>query len=214
MTLYNIFEFILERADYKTMIPLSIVIGILVGFIPWIGSELSLSRTFVFFPFYVIGYYAKELNILPRINTKKVRHITIIVSILILILILNYNDILSIKILKGKYSYYDIGNIKPIIACIERILFYMFSIIVSISFLNLVPRKEGILTILGRNTLYIYLTQGMILKTFITEKILFNNKVIGTLFLFICAIIMTIILTKMIKEIKKGKIYRLEEVNG
>lgn len=214
MIFYNLFEFILEKTSYKIMIPISIIVGLLVGFIPWIGSTLSLSRTFVFFPFYILGYYAKDLDLLSKIKTKKVKNITIILSIIILLLILNYNDILSIKILKGKYSYYDINNVGLIIACAERLLFYIFSIIVSIAFLNLVPKKESILTTLGQNTLYIYLTQGMILKTFITEKILLNNRVVGTLLLFICAFILTILFTKLIKQLKKVKRYRLEEANG
>lgn len=211
---YNLFEFALEKVNYKIMLPISIIVGLLVGFIPWIGATLSLSRTFVFFPFYVLGYYARNLKILSKITEKKVKIITIILSLIILLLILNYNDILSIKILKGKFNYYDISNINPIVACGQRILFYIASTIVSIAFLNLIPKSQSFLTVLGRNTLYIYLTQGMILKTFITEKILLDNRVVGTLLLFVCACILTTIFTKLIKQIKKIKQYRLEEVNG
>ena len=211
MIFYNIVEPFLEKINYKIMIPLSFGIGLLVGFIPIIGRTLSLSRTFVFFPFYVLGYYAKELDLLSKIKTKKVKNITIILSIILLLFILNYNDILSIKILKGKYSYFDINSLNVIEACMQRILFYILSIIVSIAFLNLIPKKENILTILGKNTLYIYLTQGMILKTFVTEKILLDNRVVGTLLLFVCAFILTIILTKIINKIKK---YRMEIVDG
>ncbi len=214
MIFYNIFEFVLEKINYKIMIPLSIVIGLIVGFIPWIGSTLSLSRTFVFFPFYVFGYYAKELKILEKIKTKKIKTLTIILSIIILLVILNCSNILSIKILKGKYSYYDIDTISIIIPFLERGLFYIASIIVSIAFLNLIPKGHSFITVIGRNTLYIYLTQGMILKTFITEKILLDNRILGTLLLFICACILTFLGTKAIKEFKKLKNYKLEVING
>lgn len=214
MIFYNLLEIILEKSTYKIMIPLSIVLGLLAGFIPIIGKTLSLSRTFVFFPFYVLGYYAKDLDILSKITTKKVKIITIILSIIILILILNYNGILSIKILKGKYSYFDIDSINIFLAALQRLLFYAISIIVSIAFFNLVPKKESILTTLGRNTLYIYLTQGMILKTFVTEKILLDNRLVGTLLLFICAFLLTILFTKIILKFQKMKKYRMEVANG
>lgn len=214
MIFYNIAEIILEKISYKVMIPLSFVAGLLIGFIPIIGATLSLSRTFVFFPFYVLGYYAKDLKLLSKIKTKRVKTVTIILSIIILIIILNYNNILSIKILKGKYSYFDIDNVNIILACGERLLFYIVSIIVSIAFLNLVPKKESMLTTLGRNTLYIYLTQGMILKTFVTEKILLDNRVVGTLLLFLCVFLLTILFTKIINRINEYKNYKLEVING
>lgn len=214
MIFYNLSEFFLEKSNYKVMIPLSIIIGLLAGFVPLIGETLSLSRTFVFFPFYVIGYYAKDLNLLEKIKTKKIKILSIALSIVILIFILNFDNILSIKILKGKYSYFDINSFNIWAACGQRLLFYILSMIVSIGFLNLVPKKENFLTTLGRNTLYIYLTQGMILKTFVTEKILLNNRVVGTLLLFICAFILTILFTKIINQIQKIKKYKMETANG
>ena len=214
MIFYNKAEWILEKVSYKIMIPISIIIGLVVGFIPIIGSTLSLSRTFVFFPFYVLGYYAKDLNLLSKIKTKQVKTITIILSIIILIVILNYNSILSIKILKGKYSYFDIDNVNIILVCGERLLFYIVSIIVSIAFLNLVPKKESMLTTLGRNTLYIYLTQGMILKTFVTKKILLDNRIVGTLLLFLCAFILTIVVTRIINKVQSYKKYKMEVIHG
>ncbi len=214
MIFYNLSEFFLEKSNYKVMIPLSIIIGLLAGFVPLIGETLSLSRTFVFFSFYVIGYYAKDLNLLEKIKTKKIKILSIALSIVILIFILKFDNILSIKILKGKYSYFDINSLNIWAACGQRLLFYILSMIVSIGFLNLVPKKENFLTTLGRNTLYIYLTQGMILKTFVTEKILLNNRVVGTLLLFICAFILTILFTKILNQIQKIKKYKMEAANG
>lgn len=213
MIFYNAFEYIMDKISGKIMIPLSLIIGLIAGFVPILGATLSLSRTFVFLPFYVIGYYAKNYNLLEKITTKEVKRVTIILSIIILVILLSQNSIISIKILKGKYSYYDITSVNIGIAFLERAIFYLFSLIVSIGFLNLIPKKESILTSIGRNTLYIYLTQGMILKTFITEKILLNNQVVGTLLLFISALILTILFTKTINNIKYVAKHKWEVVN-
>lgn len=214
MIFYNLSEVILERTNYKIMIPLSFVIGLLAGFIPIIGEVLSLSRTFVFYPFFVLGYYAKDIDLLKKVKSNKIKIASIILSLLILLLILNNNSLLSIKILKGKVSYFDIESLTLIEACFQRFMFYILSIIVSIGFLNIVPEKETIMTTLGRNTLYIYLTQGMILKTFVTEKVLLNNEVVGTIILFICALILTILFTKLIYSMTKIKNYKWEVLNG
>ena len=210
MMTYTLADFILEKVNYKVMIPLSFIIGLISGFIPFFGETLSLSRSFVFFPFYVLGYYAKDLDLFNKIKETKIKNSTIIISIVILIIILCFDDILSINILKGKYNYFDINSINPIIAFFQRLLFYGLSLIVTTAFLNLVPSKESFLTKLGRNTLYIYLTQGMILKTFITEKFLLNNEVLGTAILFFLACILTIIFTKIIKKLTKLIKYKLE----
>lgn len=210
MMSYTLTDFILEKVNYKVMIPLSFIIGLLSGFIPIFGETLSLSRTFVFFPFYVLGYYAKDLDLFNKIKLPKIKKSTIVISIIILIVILCFDDILSIKILKGKYNYFDIDNITPIIAFLQRLLFYGLSLIVTIAFLNLVPSKESFLTKLGRNTLYIYLTQGIILKTFITEEFLLNNEVIGTVILFSLACILTVLFTKIIKKITNIIKYKME----
>ena len=127
MITYNLLEFILEKCKAKVMIPLSFIVGLLAGFIPFIGETLSLSRNFVFFPFYVLGYYAKDLDLLTKIKTNKVKLITIIASCLILILILNFNNLLPIKILKGKFSYFDINSANVLLVCGQRILFYIFT---------------------------------------------------------------------------------------
>lgn len=210
MMTYTLTDFILEKVNYKIMIPLSFIIGLISGFIPIFGETLSLSRSFVFFPFYVLGYYSKDLDLFNKIKQSKIKKSTIIISIIILIVTLCFDDILSIKILKGKYNYFDIDSITPIIAFLQRLLFYGLSLIVTTSFLNLVQVKESFLTKLGRNTLYIYLTQGMILKTFITEKILLNNEFLGTIILFSLACILTILFTKIIKKITKLIKYRME----
>lgn len=210
MMSYTLTDFILEKVNYKVMIPLSFIIGLLSGFIPIFGETLSLSRTFVFFPFYVLGYYAKDLDLFNKIKLPKIKKSTIVISIIILIVILCFDDILSIKILKGKYNYFDIDNITPIIAFLQRLLFYGLSLIVTTAFLNLVPSKESFLTKLGRNTLYIYLTQGIILKTFITEEFLLNNEVIGTVILFSLACILTVLFTKIIKKITNIIKYKME----
>lgn len=183
LTTYYLLDYILEKVSYKIMIPLAFILSLLSGFIPFIGSFLSLARTFTFLPFYVLGYYAKDLDLFNKMKNNKAKWISIIGSIMILILLLVFPKFFPLNLLKGKYNYYDISS-NLLNVFLKRILFYICSIIVSIAFFNLVPNKKSILTKLGQNTLYIYLTQGVILKTFVTKKILVSNYILGTIFMF------------------------------
>ena len=54
----------------------------------------------------------------------------------------------------------------------------------------------------------------MILKTFVTEKILLNNRIVGTLLLFLCAFILTIVVTRIINKVQSYKKYKMEVIHG
>ena len=41
-------------------ITIALLIGLFVGYVDWINNYLSLSRTFVFLPFFLLGYYMRK----------------------------------------------------------------------------------------------------------------------------------------------------------
>lgn len=187
---YLLLEYLFKKINYKVMIPLSLVISLAAGFIPLIGEWASLARTFTFLPFYVVGFYAKDLNIIEKLQSDKFKETFMVLSVLILILSLVYGDILPYRLLRGKYSYYDVtGDLLSVF--LKRIIFYVFSIIVSITFLKVIPKKETIFTKIGQNTLYIYLTQGAILKTLVTLNLMPGNIVLGNVWSIIAVVILT-----------------------
>lgn len=202
MITYLILEYVFEKMNYKIMIPLSFVISLVAGFIPFIGEYASLARTFTFLPFYVIGFYAKDLKLVDKLRSEKFRKTFIIASVIILILLLLNDDIMPYRLLRGKYSYYDVtGSLASVF--FKRILFYIFSLIVSGTFFKVMSDKETIFTKLGQNTLYIYLTQGAILKTLVTYNLLFDNEILGTIITLILLIILTTVFEKAIACVKK-----------
>lgn len=42
---------------------ISLIIGLAVGYADWISNYLSLSRTFVFFPLFLLGYYLEKSHL-------------------------------------------------------------------------------------------------------------------------------------------------------
>ena len=209
MITYLILEYAFEKANYKIMIPLSFVISLAIGFIPFIGEYASLARTFTFLPFYVIGFYAKDLKLVDKLRSENFRKTFIIASVIILILLLLNDDIMPYRLLRGKYSYYDVtGSLASVF--LKRILFYIFSLIVSVAFFKIVPSGETLFTKLGQNTLYIYLTQGAIIKTLVTYDLMFDNVVLGNILLFIIVVVLTFVFGKIINYLKDNIKERLE----
>lgn len=208
MITYLILEYLFDKISYKVMIPLSFIISLFIGFIPFIGEWASLARTFTFLPFYVIGFYAKDLKLIEKLQSDNFKKTFIVFSVLILILSFVYDDILPFRLLRGKYSYYEItGDLLSVF--LKRIIFYIFSIIVSITFFKVISKKETIFTKIGQNTLYIYLVQGAIMKTLVTLNLLPSNIVLGNVLSIFILIIFTFAIAKFItcfKNIIKEKI--------
>lgn len=208
MITYLILEYLFDKISYKVMIPLSFIISLFIGFIPFIGEWASLARTFTFLPFYVIGFYAKDLKLIEKLQSDNFKKTFIVFSVLILILSFVYDDILPFRLLRGKYSYYEItGDLLSVF--LKRIIFYIFSIIVSITFFKIIFKKETIFTKIGQNTLYIYLVQGAIMKTLVTLNLMPSNIVFGNVLSIFILIIFTFAIAKFItcfKNIIKEKI--------
>ncbi len=199
---YQLMEYVMDKVPGKVMIPLSVIVGVLSGFIPSLGLELSLARSCTFFPFYAIGYYSKDLDIIKLKSNKRWKYIMIISASVLLYFLLNNNSFFSLKLLKGAYSYNDItGN--NIMLAYKRLLSYGVAGIISVGFLYLVPNKESIFTRLGRNTLYIYLTQGLVLKTFISKGLMLEDPIIGSIQLFLITVAITVSFAIIIPKCKK-----------
>src|SRR3954454_22651163 len=60
---------------------LAAVIGIAIGYFDHVGSYLSLSRTFVFFPYFLLGFLLEQKNFKL---VKKIKHSTVIGSVVLL----------------------------------------------------------------------------------------------------------------------------------
>src|SRR5699024_10544651 len=59
-------------------VAIAVEIGLIVGYFGEIGHTFSLSRTFVFFPFFLIGYWLKEEHVM-LLKTKAAKIISVVV---------------------------------------------------------------------------------------------------------------------------------------
>ena len=134
------------------IIVLSIAISLLAGFHPSIGFELSLSKTLVYFPFFVLGHYCSTDTI------EKIRKIPnyLSMSILAAALILSYIflDDNTYKLITGGRSYYETGY-SVINSFFMRSVTYPVSIVLGICIMSVIPVIEKA-AFLGAKTLTFY----------------------------------------------------------
>lgn len=174
----------------KYILPISFIFGILIGFIPN-GSILSFSRTIVFLPFFLLGYYTDINNVKKIFN--KVNFGVCIAGILLFIIIsffISNKAILDYKFLYGSHSYKELGmNIYIGIIC--RILLYICSIILSLFVVYIIPKNKTFFTHIGKSTMYVYVFHTYIVllifylipswnKSIITDFIIISSPLLVT----------------------------------
>ncbi|PFA69352.1 acyltransferase [Bacillus sp. AFS015802] len=138
-------------------------LGLLVGFADVISNYLSLSRTFVFFPIFLMGYYMEKEHF-EYFKTSKAR---IVAGSLFVIVFLGMYFIpeFSDKWLLGSKPYGDF-EWNSAISMVVRAAVYLLNVVMIFSFFTFVPTKRQFFTKWGKNTLYVYLLHGFLIRLF------------------------------------------------
>lgn len=180
---------------------LTILQSLLIGFVHWIGYPLSLSRFFVFLPYFIAGYLLKEKSDLskiknfPTVLSSGILLITICVSFFV-----NSN---FDRILFGSFSY-DISNTEIVSACLCRGLCYIITPILMITFSTVII-KYNICSFLGKYTLGIYLFHSIILK--VIKKFIYHYQWHLNIGIIAVLMILLIIVTYKMSKHKYSQIF-------
>ncbi|MDV4150052.1 acyltransferase family protein [Clostridium sp. AL.422] len=140
---------------FKNILIGSFLIGAVIGVIPSVGSMLSISRTIVFLPFFLLGYYTKEEHLNKIGNFNKLLAIQGITIVLIFTIYIVNVDLFDYKFLYYSYSFEELGMSLGI-GIILRLVLYVAAILFSICVIALVPKKRKPFTNLGKATMNIY----------------------------------------------------------
>jgi fucose 4-O-acetylase-like acetyltransferase len=165
-----------------------------VGYLPFDGYILGISRTFVFFPFFLLGHRLSP-EIFDKIKFSRRKTISIIFLVMSLFFFLVYNKIdyhIFYGVLAspvtyniGVHSFYRLGSL-------------FFSLLLSLAFLQLLPKEKNYFSHFGSNSLSPYIWHGFGVKTLILINIfspLINNQFLFLSSSFIVAIILGLTLS-------------------
>ncbi|BCG58332.1 acyltransferase [Paenibacillus sp. URB8-2] len=137
--------------------------GIAVGYLPVDGIWFSISRTFVYLPFFIIGYHLSFAAV-ARLFVPGVKIAAALFSaVLLAILSTGAAGNIPAGWLYGSMTYTQLGA-EHWYAGLYRLALYGLQLASSLAFLGLVPLREGRMTSLGRRTLYVFLLHGLIVR--------------------------------------------------
>lgn len=158
-----IWRLILQIMPFKTLkhyvlILLLFVIGLLWGFIDMDGGIMSNSRIIAFFPFFILGAYARETGLVTRIRKNK-KLVSYVILLIIPVLMLLYNDTLA-PFFNCSRPYVADGSNE--IGFLYRLLFYTVSLLQGYALLNIIPGNY-FLAKLGEQTMPIYVFHGFVM---------------------------------------------------
>ena len=164
--LYMLISPFINNIKFSYLFIFSLIIGLFVGYDSSINDYLYLSRFFVFFPFYLLGYhYSNNKEKILKISNNKVLKI---LSIVIIILFMGFciyrlNDIYKFRMLftgRNPYSYFN----EFTCTYKHRLFTYVISFIIGFSFMCITPnRKIKVIINMGKRTLQVYVIHCQII---------------------------------------------------
>lgn len=218
---WRISLFLFSGIKPRIGIGLSVLGSLFIGYIPFVGRELTLQRTFVFLPFFVMGYYTREDSIYLFEKSQWRRLLAVILPIMFLII--HHIPGLNKYVFFGSRPYEDFLDIVELGALV-RLFGLILGTIGTIGFLSLIPTNKQIFTQWGQNTLVIYLYHGFFVRGLRSMELpiynLFNYSYSLTLFiLLVGSFIMTMVLAsepivKSYQKLIERLIKRLNKLFG
>lgn len=183
---------VFQKMSKKQAILLSIGLSIFAGYVPFLNQVLTLQRTFVFLPFFIIGFYfpKNEMRFLlkPKIRTISLLFLPIIYTFIAFFHGMNKYMVFGSKPYDDYLSY-------PLFGGPLRAVFFVIGLMGIIGFLSLVPREHLFFTKWGKNTLLVYLLQGIFIKGLRALAITdLNLSVLGFVTLVLASVLLTILL--------------------
>ncbi|GGJ82930.1 acyltransferase [Lentibacillus kapialis] len=194
--LFSLFSWHMLLILFKKMpaamgLSISVGIGLIVGYFGEVGHMFSLSRTFVFFPFFLMGYWVTQTQI------KWLKHIQLRVAALVVMAVVAAAiyvapDFNTGWLLASK-SYSTLGL--PEYGIIARLMVYVTSAVMVAGVLAWMPEKRSKLTVLGTRTLYVYLLHGFFIQFFRTADWFAVNHVIDLISLAVMSALIVLALS-------------------
>lgn len=190
---WNVMLYGYTKLPMKWSLALAVIVGVGVGYLPFVENYLSLSRTFVFFPLFLLGFYCKK----EHFTALKRPAVQVGSAILLLAIFIGYYFVPDFNTgwLLGSKSYETLSqeNLGGLI----RLAVYAISIVMTIAFYSLLPKNKYFFTSWGTHTLYVYLLHGFVIKYFRNSEWL---DVINDTGNFVILVIASLILTLLLSS--------------
>lgn len=179
-------------AKIRFAIPLSILFTLYIGTCKSADRFMSISRAICFFTFYLIGYKF-SLKWLEKIN-KWILRIALFACFMLTLLVY-YKGLIPVKMYEYIQSYAS-TEVADFDGIVMRVFMMLVALVITISLIGLMPSKKYGFTVLGRNSLCIYLLHIYIIKAISSLNIIsLGNSLMNIAFCFILSVFICLFLS-------------------
>lgn len=159
LCIWYLFVPVLERIKSGYLIIGSFLIGLFAGYINSIDKIFSLSRVFVFFPFFILGFCMSKERLESFLNKRLRLPAAIFLGAVAVCVNLGWQWLKHYKdIIYGSAPYYSSLGDAEAYGVIVRGVWYLLAIAMSAAVMLLVPRSKMFFSVLGERTLQVYMT--------------------------------------------------------
>lgn len=170
-------------------------LAILIGYSGLDGGFLSITRAFVFLPFFVIGYYFDYARFRQFLSGYRRILAGVLSAALFIYFAANAIEIHP-RWLVGALNYMQMGH-GEWYAGVYRLLLYGLQLAASVGLLAFVPHGKSIMTDWGTRTLYVFLLHGFVVRLTVFSGIYDRiNHPLEIAALLICTVGATILLAQ------------------
>lgn len=155
LTLFYYRYLLKDLVRIKKILPISVVLSLAAGFVPFLNSTLSLGRTFSFLPFFLLGYYFRK-EWLEKIRTiPKAVGALAMAGLLAVSVLIAFKNPFPLEALYMKSSYWATG-LSWMEGVLARVAIFGLSTAWILVFLNLASKKRTFLSGIGQSTMTVY----------------------------------------------------------
>ncbi|MBM7693113.1 fucose 4-O-acetylase-like acetyltransferase [Peribacillus deserti] len=165
---WNLMLPLFARLKRWTGLGVALGLALAAGYINEISNFLSLSRTLVFFPIFLLGYHLGKDDI-KKLMSNRARVVSAITFAAVFIWFYVNKD-MDYKWLLGSKPYAQLEE-TSIFSMFKRLGLYGLSLMMVLSFFSFVPNKKFFFTNWGKQTLYVYLLHGFFIKFFKASEV-------------------------------------------
>jgi fucose 4-O-acetylase-like acetyltransferase len=139
---------------FRFPVAVSILVALAMGYSQIIGQVFSLSRTFVFLPFFLAGYFF-EIAHFERLKRPSYKIASIVLFLTLAIVTYKFSGQINYRWMLGLRSYSNLGHMEWY-AFVYRLSAIALFFPMTMAFLSLIPQRKLLFTQTGRRSIYPY----------------------------------------------------------
>lgn len=157
MVAYYLFIPIFEKMPVYIAMPVIVLMGLFIGMESQAGTFFTISRIFVFAPFFFAGYYISG-DVITKLKSTNLRFVFGILAIILSIAMWWKNSFLPLQneLFYGKANYKEM-NLSFMLGAFQRFYAYIIAALMIFGIIAIMPKCKTFFSYVGKNSLQIYI---------------------------------------------------------